>query len=277
MIKWQSCKEEVTMTDIKLIIFDIDGTLIKVGQDKIEASTVQAIKEVKAKGIKVLVATGRTLYFVNPHVREVVDSDYYVTVNGHCLMDRNGTILLRQDLPVDAVQRLHDFCVVNDIALGLKCSDAIYVTHDYAKYYAEYSEGKDVSNIILDDTQNADHFKIEAPMGIFLVGDQELIRKHAHLFPEFTFSPVKARCYDVYGHDVNKTKIIEEVLRRLKIRWEQVMAFGDGENDTDMLRKAGYGIAMGNAKTNVRKFADFVTKDVDEGGIAFALKHYRII
>lgn len=266
------------MTDIKLIIFDIDGTLIKVGQDKIEDSSVNAIHQVKAKGIKVLVATGRTLYFINPHVREVVDCDYFVTINGHCLMDKSGTILMRQDLPIDAVARLHAFCVKHDIALGMKCSDAIYVTHNYEKYYAVYSEGKDVSRIILDDTQNADHFKtVEAPMGIFLVGDQKVIAENAYLFPEFTFSPVKSNCYDVYGHDVNKTKIIEEVLRRLKIRWEQVMAFGDGENDTDMLRKAGYGIAMGNAKSNVRKFADFVTKDVDEGGIDFALKHYRIL
>jgi Cof subfamily protein (haloacid dehalogenase superfamily) len=266
------------MTDIKLIIFDIDGTLIKVGQNRIEESTVKAIQEVKAKGIKVLVATGRTLYFVNPHVREVVDCDYFVTVNGHCLMDRSGNILIRHDLPVDAVARLHDFCVKHDIAIGMKCSDAIYVTHNFKKYYDVYSEGKDVSSIILDDTANADHFKkIEAPLGIFLVGDQQVIRENAQLFPEFTFSPVRSDSYDVYGHDVNKTKIIEEVLRRLKIRWEQVMAFGDGENDKDMLRKAGYGIAMGNAKSSVQKYADFVTKEVDEGGIAFALKHYQII
>lgn len=266
------------MTDIKLIIFDIDGTLIKVGQDRIEDSAVQAIRDVKAQGIKVLVATGRTLYFVNPHVREVVDCDYFVTVNGHCLMDKSGTILMRQDLPVDAVQRLHDFCVKHDIAIGMKCSDAIYVTHAYEKYYEAYSEGKDVTKIIIDDTKKANHFKtIEAPMGIFLVGGQQLIHDNASFFPEFTFSPVKSDSYDVYGHDVNKTKIIEEVLRRLKIRWEQVMAFGDGENDTDMLRKAGYGIAMGNAKSNVQKYADFVTKDVDEGGIDFALKHYKIL
>ncbi|MBN2849189.1 MAG: HAD hydrolase family protein, partial [Erysipelotrichaceae bacterium] len=72
-------------------------------------------------------------------------------------------------------------------------------------------------------------------------------------------------------------KIIEEVLHRHNIPWEQVMAFGDGENDKEMLRKAGYGIAMGNAKPGVQKYADFVTKEVDEGGIVHALKHYRIL
>ena len=266
------------MTDIKLIIFDIDGTLIKVGRNRIEESTVKAIHEVKAKGIKVLIATGRTLYFVNPHVREVVDCDYFVTVNGHCLMDRSGNILMRQDLPVDAVERLQDFCVLNDIALGMKCSDAIYVTHNYKRFYDVYAEGKDVRAFIKDDTVQADHFKtVEAPLGIFLVGNQQVIRENARLFPEFTFSPTRSDSYDVYGHDVNKTKIIEEVLHRLKIRWEQVMVFGDGENDTDMLRKAGYGVAMGNAKSNVQKYADFVTKKVDEGGIDYALKHYKII
>lgn len=266
------------MTDIKLIIFDIDGTLIKVGKRRIETSTVEAIANIKAQGIKVLVATGRTLYFVNPHVREVVDSDYYVTINGQCLMDRNGSILLRYDLPIDAVSRLHDFCVANDIALGMKLSDAIYVTHKYEAFYAGYHEGQDVRHLILDDTRTADHYKtVEAPMGLFMIGDVEKIKEHADLFPEFTFATARAGCMDAYGKDVNKTKVIEEVMRRHKIPWEQVMAFGDGENDTEMLRKAGYGIAMGNAKSNVQSFADFVTKEVDAGGIAHALKHYRIL
>jgi len=271
-------KVEKLMTDIKLIIFDIDGTLIKVGRHRIEPSAVEAIRAVKAKGIKVLIATGRTLYFVNPHVREVVDSDYYVTVNGHCLMDREGKILVRQDLPVEAVKRMHDFCVEHDIALGMKCSDAIYVTHNFKRYYETYSEGRDVRSIILDDTAKADHYlTVEAPMGLFLIGNLEVLKENAALFPEFTFSPAKPGCMDAYGHDVNKTKIIEEVLHRHNIPWEQVMAFGDGENDKEMLRKAGYGIAMGNAKPGVQKYADFVTKEVDEGGIVHALKHYRIL
>ena len=55
------------------------------------------------------------------------------------------------------------------------------------------------------------------------------------------------------------------------------MAFGDGENDTDMLDFVGLGIAMGNAEPQVKAHADYVTGSVDEDGIAKALQLWKII
>ena len=55
------------------------------------------------------------------------------------------------------------------------------------------------------------------------------------------------------------------------------MAFGDGGNDISMLQHAGLGVAMGNAKEEVKQKADYVTTSVDEDGIANALKHFGII
>ena len=58
---------------------------------------------------------------------------------------------------------------------------------------------------------------------------------------------------------------------------EEIMAFGDAENDIDMLEYAGIGIAMGNGDDGVKAVADFVTRDIDEDGIAYALKHFGLI
>ena len=55
------------------------------------------------------------------------------------------------------------------------------------------------------------------------------------------------------------------------------MAFGDGENDVDMLRRAGVGVAMGNAEAAVKAAADYVTADVDQDGIYRALEHYGLL
>ena len=55
------------------------------------------------------------------------------------------------------------------------------------------------------------------------------------------------------------------------------MAFGDGGNDTSMVRAAGIGVAMGNALDSLKKEADFVTTSVDEDGILNALRHFRLI
>ena len=266
------------MTDIKLVIFDIDGTLISETGNRIEDSAVDAIHQLKAKGIKVLIATGRTIYFINLHVREIVDPDYFVTINGQCLLNRQERIIIRHDLNSDSVKKLHDFCVTHDVAMGIKYSDAIYVTHNYLAFAESYSQGKPYAEIIRDDTATADHYLTQEPaMGIFLIGHPEQVMAFSKEMPEFAFTAAREGCTDVCDRSVNKTKGIEEVLKLNNLNWFQVMAFGDGENDTDMLKKAGYGIAMGNAKEHVRQFADFVTKEVDQGGIMHALTHYKVI
>ena len=55
------------------------------------------------------------------------------------------------------------------------------------------------------------------------------------------------------------------------------MACGDSGNDLEMIRRAGLGVAMGNSADDVKAAADFVTTDVDNHGIAHALRHYKII
>ena len=55
------------------------------------------------------------------------------------------------------------------------------------------------------------------------------------------------------------------------------MAFGDGENDMEMLKFVQTGIAMGNGDKEVKEIADYVTDDIDDGGIYSALKHFGII
>ena len=55
------------------------------------------------------------------------------------------------------------------------------------------------------------------------------------------------------------------------------MAFGDGENDMDMLSFVGIGVAMGNADASLKATADYVTESVDHNGIEQALRHWKII
>ena len=55
------------------------------------------------------------------------------------------------------------------------------------------------------------------------------------------------------------------------------MAFGDGGNDTNMLKVAGIGVAMGNAGDSLKKVADYVTTTVDDDGIKRALEYFHVI
>ena len=68
-----------------------------------------------------------------------------------------------------------------------------------------------------------------------------------------------------------------KILEYFGISRDECMAFGDGGNDIPMLEYAGVGVAMGNAKEDVQAKADFITKSVDDDGVAYALRHYGLI
>ena len=86
--------------------------------------------------------------------------------------------------------------------------------------------------------------------------------------PEFT---------DIVPENISKAEGISRVIVGYGIGREEVMAFGDGGNDVEMIEYAGIGVAMGNALPDVRKHADYVTSTVDEDGIVAALRHFRIL
>jgi hydroxymethylpyrimidine pyrophosphatase-like HAD family hydrolase len=82
---------------------------------------------------------------------------------------------------------------------------------------------------------------------------------------------------NVLQEEVSKSLAIMKTLDFFGIDKSEAIAFGDGENDIDMLELVGLGIAMGNGNEKLKTVADFVTKPSSEDGIDYALKKYGII
>ena len=82
---------------------------------------------------------------------------------------------------------------------------------------------------------------------------------------------------DLIAKGGGKRTAILRYLELYGIKAEETIAFGDGENDMGMLGLAGIGVAMGNAEEKVKKIADYVTDDIDEDGLANALRQYDLI
>ena len=77
--------------------------------------------------------------------------------------------------------------------------------------------------------------------------------------------------------NINKAYSLQKLLEHVGLDKSQLIACGDGYNDLPMIEFAGLGVAMGNAKPEVKAYADYVTDDIDNDGWAKALKHYEII
>ena len=85
------------------------------------------------------------------------------------------------------------------------------------------------------------------------------------------------RAIDVLPGGGGKILGIKAYLESVGVDVSETMAFGDGENDADMLRFAGIGVAMGNAVDVTKASADYVTDHIDNDGVAKALKHFGLI
>ena len=82
---------------------------------------------------------------------------------------------------------------------------------------------------------------------------------------------------EVTANNVNKATAINSILDEWKLDKNEIIAFGDSNNDLEMLDYVGVGVAMGNASDNVKNQSDYVTLDNDSDGIYYALKHFGII
>ena len=82
---------------------------------------------------------------------------------------------------------------------------------------------------------------------------------------------------DMTAKGADKGEGIKAMAEHLGMDLRYTMAFGDGGNDTAMIRRAGIGVAMGNALDSLKREADYVTSSVDNDGILNALRHFNLI
>ena len=261
---------------IKALFLDIDGTLVSFRTHQVPASTIEALSLARARGVRIFIATGRSPLIINNlgelQKRDLIDG--YVTVNGsYCIIGKE--VVYKGAMPVADVKAMldvctahgcpcivvgeHDLCVVNHRPLV----DELF--HDFLK--VDYLPRRTVEEAL----QMGDIFQL-TPF-IDVEQEREIMSRlpgceSGRWYPAFT---------DVTARGNNKQKGIDEIIRPLGIALEETMAFGDGGNDISMLRHAGIGVAMGNAKDDVKAAAKYVTDTVDNDGIRKALQHFGVI
>lgn len=264
------------MKEIKLIAFDIDGTLIKRGSQQIPQDVKDAIKELQNKGIIIVVATGRSSYFIQDDVIETIQPDFYVTVNGHLVVDKNMEPVYKNPISLEETHLLINEAKRLGFSIGLKTQNYIDVYHQF-DYFAPRYLSNDMSKLHILRNFEDKELPTEAPYGAFMMGNEEDI---------FTLDTKLERCvltyayknaYEVFDRDAGKSDGLEFVLNKYGLKWDEVMTFGDAHNDVPMLSKASISIAMGDGHEDAKKAATYITGSVDENGIVNALKRYKLI
>jgi Cof subfamily protein (haloacid dehalogenase superfamily) len=238
--------------------------------------TRAAIGAVLAEGIHVVLATGRMFRSVRPYAREAGIEDPLVCYQGAVVAEPvSGRWLLHDPIPLELARET--IAAVNEEGFGLNCyvNDELYVAEitPEAKRYADFQglelhavgnlldwlEEPPTKLVVIDDAEVLD--RLEERM-VERFGERLYISKSLPYFLEFA-SP-----------DVTKATGLAFVEERLGISREHTVAFGDGENDVELVEWAAYGVAVDNAHDKVKAVADFVCPSVDEEGVAQVLEAY---
>ena len=246
------------MNNIKAIILDLDGTLLD-DNKKISDKTIEFLKQIK-EDIKIIPASARQFCTIKPYLEKLDlldDNNYTICFNGSLIVNNKEKELFSSYIDKNVVIKIDDFILDNNI-------DWTYYLYD--------------SRLLRNDISNIDEFvnknKIYKIVGI---STPEVIDKIRNNLPKCILDNLEITSSELnriefVNKGMTKVKAIELLLNKLDIDKEKVVAIGDGDNDIDMIKYVGCGIAMLNSPEIVKENADIVTKrSNNEDGVYYVI------
>ncbi len=263
---------------IKAVFFDIDGTLVSFSSPQIPESTKEAINKIRNNGVKVFIATGRHFSTIN----NLGDTEFdgYITMNGcYCLIDRGNitdpsNLIFKKSIAqadvnafIDYLQQVRELTTVFVEEHQLTMN---FIDED-SKYLMKLLKKDGLPIKPLDYYRDKELFQLTS---FFKEPEEGEVMKVLPNCSAMRWYPTFA---DVISKGVDKGVGIDKFCEHFGFTKEGTLAFGDGGNDIEMLRHAGIGVAMGNAREEVKQVADHVTDTVDNNGVIKGLQHFGLI
>ncbi|MBM6617606.1 Cof-type HAD-IIB family hydrolase [Bacillus suaedaesalsae] len=254
----------------KLLFFDIDGTILN-KEKKIPKSTKDALKTLQNSGHYLAIATGRSP-FMFKEIKDELKISSFVSFNGQ--------YVVLDDEPI--YKNPHDKVKLKELLNTSKSEGHPLIFMDHIKMKATADNHPHIHESL--GTLHFNHPEVDEEYYIENDVYQTLLfceRKHedAYLnsYPHFHFIRWHELSTDVLPRGGSKAKGIEAMMKKLGFSREDVVAFGDGLNDIEMLQFAGTGVTMGNGVKQAKEVASFVTKSVEDDGILYGLQQLKLL
>lgn len=257
---------------MKIVFFDIDGTLYDNKNQILLPSTIEALKQLHNKpDVKIAIATGRAGFLLS-HVNEILDYiDYYVLINGQIITSKTE-VIYNNPIKLEKLEHLIRDMKANNVAYGLEGKDSRVVSK-IDEHVINAFGGVILSVPPVDENYylHNDVYQLWA----FCPQDKVNVIKQNN--PSFSFLKWHEVGFDIVPITASKGDGVKRLIELLKIDVENVYAFGDGDNDYEMIKFAKYGIAMNNGTEKIKKVAKYITDDVYNDGIYKGLKKFNLI
>lgn len=264
------------MMSRKMIFFDIDGTLLTEGDHYIPDSTKRALIQARKNGHLIFINTGRTHFAITDEIKDLGFDGYVCGCGTNIFFEGNELLYnkLSHKICLDIVNKLRLYKIE-----GLfEARDDMYFDHTrpatgmLAELKARFgAQGYDISKSWDDPGITFDKFVV------WRNDDSEFEKFYSYITEKFDYIDRGGNFGEIVPKGFSKASGIKFLQEYLDIPLSDCFAIGDSPNDLSMLNYVPNSIAMGNSSQSLFKEVAFITKDIMEDGIEFALKHYNII
>lgn len=265
--------------EIKLIVIDIDGTLLN-SQGSLSDENKNAIQKAREQNVQTVLCTGRPIGAVHDYLEAldfVSEKDLVITSNGGFIYkSKTGEVI--REVTLTREECLEIYALGEELEMPVTFIDS---DHIYEPEYPEgvesiYTGGDYLKFVEIDINDLSSNF----------TANQVMVSRPEKELDAF-ISKIPKKYYEQYSiyrsasfmleflpKSVDKGYAMQIVGDLLSVPNEHIMGIGDHENDLSLIKKAGWGVAVDNAIKEVKKAADYITKSNDEHGVAYAIHKF---
>lgn len=274
----------------KLLFFDIDGTLV--GFDgRMPDSTVKALRIARENGHKCFLCSGRSRNQIYPFLLEMEFDGIVAAAGGY--VEYQGQVLFHKVFGEALVKKVLDVLNPTGAAMIFQAADTCVACQrwksDFDKIFSNYIQGIHMENnptfkqtLINEDVDAYPSLYPRTESVIYSGSPYSVEKLNELLSPDLkvTMSSLKEpdpASGEITLAGINKATGIQVVMEALGVSREDVIGFGDGANDLDMLQFAGVGVAMGNGQDCAKEAADLIAEDLAQDGLSRAMKQLGLL
>lgn len=266
---------------IRLIATDIDGTLLNLNR-QVSDRTKEAIRLAQSRGVIVIPCSGRHFPGTRAIARQAGMKDALLCGNGAQARTLSGEVIANHPFSPEECLKIIDFAEKNGLQYNVYANDVIYSSkmNSVLTYYENL-------NLTLPENERC-VFELCDGRKAVETNEHNLLKiELLRLWPAIRPSvrallsalPVCAEgnfvsSVEVHAPGINKGTGLRDVAQKYGISLSETMAFGDENNDVDMLRMAGIGVAMGNGADCAKQAADIIAPDNHHDGVADVIERY---
>ena len=268
---------------VKLIAFDMDGTLLDDDHVTIPEKNITALRSARDRGIKIVAATGRTWSLLGHAVEPLGGVDYAITSNGAAVLEPGrGRWLYTKPIPNDKSLALIALLKRWQLPFEIYCEGQNYIENSFiplmpetilsalfTDYYEHYTKFVDRLEEALGSRpmEKVDIFHVPAEHR------EEISREIQAILPAQLAHAITENM-EITMAGVTKGAALEGLCKELGISADEVMTFGDGNNDVEMLAWAGLSFAMANGSEDAKAAAKAIAPANSLGGLGEMVQKY---